>query len=439
MNKEKFLTIPVGRFMGKISVPPSKSISHRALIMAALSGRPCVVENILASDDIAFTLNGLQKMGYLFRKKNQSVAFSGRQIKPEKAVIHVGNSGTTARLLTAVAAIQGFPVHLDGDQRMRQRPMKPLLEALQRLGARVEHHQGGFPVTVLGDARLGGRVSLDASESSQFVSALMLIAPVTLRGIRIDIAAEIPSRSYVEMTEALMRDAGIYLEALPNAYKIPGEQIYRKDSWLVENDFSGAAYFCAAAAISGGRAALIQMPVNSLQGDRVIVEILSNAGTEICWSEQNLIVQAGKITGIEYDCQKCPDLVPTLAVTALFAEGRSVLRNIGHLKFKESNRIEAILNNIRLLGGKAWLENTDLIISPRELHGACLGSYNDHRIAMSFALAGLRVATVGIENPGCVSKSFPSFWNCFLPNIRKKKTVGEPSAPDKMRLLPEGN
>jgi len=437
--KAKILEIPVGRFIAEIEAPPSKSISHRALIMAALSGRPCIVENILESDDVALTLNGLEKMGYLFQKRNRTVEFSGRQEKPGKASIDVGNSGTTARLLTAVAAIQGFPVEIDGDQRMRQRPMEPLLNALRRLGARVEHHQGGFPVTVVGNTSLGGRVMLKASKSSQFVSALMIIAPVTLRGIQIDLEAEIPSRSYVEMTGLMMRGAGVYLEAFPAAFKIPGEQPYRLNRWTVENDFSSAAYFLTAAAVSAGRVVLKNMPSDSLQGDRVILDILKKSGAEIRWEKNNLQLRGQRIKGIEYDCQKCPDVVPTLAVLALFAGGDSILKNISHLKFKESDRIAAILNNIRLLGGEASLEDKNLIVRPRKLHGARLPSYDDHRIAMSFALAGLRTAGVNIENPDCVAKSFPAFWDCFLPNIQTEKPGERLTASGRVAILPGRN
>ncbi len=427
-NKEmEFTNLPhieikTGVLSGKTNAPPSKSITHRLLIIAALSGQRWHIKNPLFSDDTRITLDALNQMGFSMNSIPNEFVLDGTHKNIESpSVIFFGNSGTSARLLTAVAASISGEFHLDGTERMRQRPMFPLINALQQLGAEIEHQNGYLPMDVSGGNLKGGEVIIDASQSSQFISALLLIAPYLKQDLTILPEGTIASSGYVDLTFSLMRKNGIEVKKDGEKIVLPGNQNYVMRDDKVEGDYSSASYFLAGAALTGGSVTVSNLEQSSHQSDQIILEILSEAGARVVRESDKVIVKGGKIKGIDMDMQSCPDIVPTVAVMALFATGDTRMRNVRHLQFKESDRLKAIQENISRLGGESEIEGNDLIIKPRPLKGATLPTYDDHRIAMSFALAGLRVKGVSIENPKCVEKSFPEFWREFYQMIQIKE------------------
>lgn len=427
---------------GTLAVPTSKSLTHRALIIAAFaahdSDKPALVRNPLRSDDTTLTLEALRRMGYPVAVSENSdgietVEFAGKRTDTNGLVaINIHHSGTSARLLTAVAAVQPIPeggsIEIDGSERMRQRPMQELIEPLAALGVRLQHQNGFLPIRItepISNDEGMNTARVDAAKSSQFLSALLLIAPLLAHGLRIEVGGEIASKSYSDMTIAQMRKAGIQVEETVEKttahgritrYFVSGKQTYSMPHYAVEGDYSSGSYPLAAAAITGGTVTITNLTQDSPQGDRAIVEILQNFGTSIVWSADGLTLTGNKhLRGVDCDMNSCPDIVPTVAVVALFAEGRSYFRNIEHLRYKESDRIAAVIGNIERLGGRAFVEGNALVVEPAvtALHGASIPTFDDHRMAMSFALAGLRVSGIEIENPSCVAKSYPDFWRDF--------------------------
>jgi 3-phosphoshikimate 1-carboxyvinyltransferase len=398
---------------GTISVPPSKSVTHRLLIINALSQKTATLKHPLVSEDTVITVKGLQKLGYQIRLNKNNAIFKGwNKNTGENVFIDVKNSGTSARLLTAVASISGVNCVIDGSERMRQRPMKPLIEALTSLGASLNHNNGYLPISLQQANLSGGMVEIDATKSSQFVSAIVLIAPLVPETVTIRHHGKVASKPYLDLSLSLMQNSGIVLKNNPEEIVIPGDQTYTPINTRVEGDFSSAGYFLVGAAITGGKVKCKNINAASVQGDKIILEILKNSGARITVREDTIEVQAdSELDSIDFDMQNYPDLVPTVAILSLFTRGKSRLRNVLILRFKESDRIRSIIENIGRLGGNAFLNGPDLIIKSGKLKGASLETYSDHRIAMSFALVGLKVPGVKILNPACVHKSYPNFWS----------------------------
>ena len=338
---------------GHLAVPTSKSLTHRALIIAAFaanaSAKAAQVHNPLRSDDTTLTLEALRRMGYpIIVHENingvEVIEFVGKRIPPSDSPrIDIHHSGTSARLLTAVAAIQpltpGQFIEIDGSERMRQRPMQELIQPLSALGAELTHENGFLPIRIaasLPDSENQASVRVDASKSSQFLSALLLIAPLLKAGLRIEIQGAIASQSYSDMTIAQMRDAGVEVKewrenGVITHYTIAGGQSYQMPSYTVEGDYSSASYPLAAAAITGGSVTITNLRQHSPQGDRAIVDILQAFGAKVEWKPEGLTLTGDKpLCGVDWDMNSSPDIVPTVAVVAMFAEGRSTFRNIEH-------------------------------------------------------------------------------------------------------------
>lgn len=411
--------IPPGKLHGVVNAPSSKSITHRLLIIGALSGKECTIQNPLFCEDTQITIEGLKKLGFEMETVLDSILFTGSRRNVKQPVeIFVGNSGTSARFLMALASLLSVDCIIDGSPRMRQRPMAPLIQALQKMGAHIEHRSGYLPIAIKGGNLKGGRIQIDSTYSSQFLSAMLLIAPYLKDISRIYFGSPVASKPYVDMTVALMRKAGIALKEEQNYYEIPSPQTYSNSQMQVEGDYSNTAPFMAGATITGGRIAFKNLSMDSIQGDEIILNILKNSGAKIDVRNHEIIVTGNEIESIDLDMQNSPDLIPPVSVMALFAKAKSILHNVGNLRLKESDRLHAIMNNIKKLGGKAYLDRNDLIIEPQPLHGAMLPTYNDHRIAMSFAMAGLKVPGITIENSECVKKSYPNFWDDFKQLIK---------------------
>jgi 3-phosphoshikimate 1-carboxyvinyltransferase len=403
----------------RVSVPGSKSYTHRMLIAAALSDGMCTIQNALVSEDTQFTMEALRQMGIQIEVNNTDVRVYGKsgRLQPCDAPIYLGNSGTSMRLLTGVAALGKGTYTLTGNSRMQMRPIKDLLDALQQMGikARSVKNNGCPPVEVAGTAIAAQQVDINCQNSSQYLSALLLMAPVTSQGLEIRVVGGLPvSRPYIDLTVELMETYGIRLDREGyQQFKVPGEQVYRADKYVVETDCSQAAYFWGAAAIGGVEIDVTGIRGDSAQGDVRFVDLLQQMGCRVSRNSDSIAVAGGPLHAIEADLADMPDQVPTLAVVAAFAEGTTLIKNVAHLKSKESDRLSATATELQKMGIDAACTANALVVKGGKPEGAIIDTYNDHRIAMSFAMAGLKVPGVCIRNEGCVEKSFPAFWQVF--------------------------
>jgi len=402
----------------EVIVPGSKSYTHRILISAALSDGICTIYNGLKSEDTLLTLGALRQMGIDIHVKADRFVVHGSKgmLKPCIDPVYLGNSGTSVRLLTAVAALGQGVYTLTGTQRMGERPIQDLLDGLVQMGvdARSVKANGCPPVEIKGGKVLGGGVALKCGVSSQFLSALLLIAPYTTRGVEINVVQGPVSRPYVDMTVDVMEELGIEVRRDGYEYfSVAGGQIYRAGSYEVEPDCSQAGYFWAAAAISGSDIKVKGTTTKSRQGDVRFTEILEKMGCNIAHGADGITVSGRSLSAITADMSDMPDMVPTLAVVAAFAEGTTVIKNVGHLKAKESDRLGSVVKELSKIGIDASCSETGMEIKGGRPHGAEIDTYGDHRMAMSFALAGLKTPGIVIRDETCVEKSFPDFWNVF--------------------------
>jgi len=399
-------------------VPGSKSYTHRMLVASALSDGICDIGNVLESEDTALTQGALAQLGIVFEKQNGRLLVhgTGGRFDAANRSLYLGNSGTSMRFVTALAALGHGTYTLDGSARMQKRPIGDLVDGLQQIGVRAHavNHDGCPPIEVAGGNVRGGSISLDCSISSQFLSALLMIAPCTQNGIDITITRGPVSRPYIDMTIDIMNRFGIkvFREGYRHV-KVDGGQTYRHGTYEVEPDCSQAGYFWAAAAITGVAVTVKGTSRQSLQGDVHLTDVFEKMGCRVSEDAEGITVCGSRLTGVDVDMADMPDMVPTLALVAAFAEGATVMRHIAHLRAKESDRLAAVATELSKMGIRAQISADDLIITGGTPHGAQIETYNDHRIAMSFALAGLRVPGVVIADSGCVKKSFPEFWNVF--------------------------
>lgn len=406
---------PVGKINARIKVPGSKSITNRALICAALAQGTSTILNASDSDDTALMANGLNQLGVLVRKGEDSLVASGTggRLFAPKFPIPVGNAGTTFRFLLSLAALAEGKTAFESDMRMAERPSGGLLDALRQLG--VEAQALGTRYVVRGGKLRGGLVKLKAEGSSQFLSSLLMVAPYATADVQIEVDGRLSSIPYVEMTIDVMEKFGVRVQYFDRKwFTVRSAQRYSPTTLSVEPDASGASYFFAAAAITAGEVIVEGLRRESLQGDVKFVEVLREMGCTAEVKGDGLrIVSGRKLAGVDVDMNAMPDIVPTLAVTAMFAEGPTRIRNVAHLRYKESDRLTGLAAELKKLGANVTLMEDGLEIIPAPLHGAQMDTYDDHRLAMSFALVGLKVPGVKIENPECVKKSFPAFWREF--------------------------
>ncbi len=406
-----------------VQLPGSKSYTHRALIISALAEGESLLIHALRSEDTEYTAQALKAFGVaiFWEKDRVRVRGGGSKLKGEEERIFVGNSGTSMRFLTALAALRGGRTLLDGSERMRKRPIGDLLEGLRALGVRAysKEKEGYPPVVVEPHGLKGGAAKVRGEESSQFLSALLMIAPYALQDTYVEVSDRLVSKPYVDMTRDTMSAFGVKVQSEGyHSFFVRAGQRYLPQQYQIEGDASNASYFFSAAAIVKGKVRVENFCPNSIQGDAGFLDILGKMGCGVirgdCWAE----VRGGELHGVEVDMNSMPDLVPTLAVTAAFAKGETTIRNIAHLRLKESDRVEALKGELLRIGirveeGKDWLK-----IEGGKPHGAEVETYNDHRLAMSFAIVGLVVPGIKIKGEECVDKSFPEFWEKF-------RTLGE--------------
>jgi 3-phosphoshikimate 1-carboxyvinyltransferase len=400
-----------------LSATPSKSVTHRALVAAALADGQSALHGPLDAHDTRATRDGLSSLGIEIRSESGRWLVRGCSGRvPGGGALALGESGTTMRFLTAVAALGETPSRLDGAPRLRERPLGDLASALGQLGGslRSDAETGGLPLTAGGGSLRGGTVSLPGSPSSQYASALLLVAPRLPGGLALSIEPPAVSLPYVELTERVLRAFGVEVTRESElSWRVAGGGYAGRD-YHIEGDHSSASYFLAAAAIVGGRVRVHNLDSNSAQADARLGTILRDLGCRVETGDDWVEVEGdGKIPGFDLDLGDAPDVVPTLAVLALFADGPSVLRGVAHLRHKESDRLEVLARNLRALGRHAVAFDDRLVVEPPPpcLGGARIGTAGDHRMAMAFAIAGLRVDGIQIEDPACVAKSNPSFWD----------------------------
>ena len=406
-----------------VAVPGSKSITNRALVLAALADPSdgCELQGALRSEDTEVMVEGLRALGVRVRTDWLTSVIHVRgggvasPVAVNQADIFVANSGTTMRFLTALASLGNGRYRLDGIARMRERPIEDLLAALRQLGVRADSERGnGYPpVIIKSNGLTGGRARIKGDVSSQFLSGLLMAATRARWDVTVAMDGGLVSRPYVDMTMRMIRQFGGRVETDPpmSWFYVPGVQTLACPRYLIEPDASAASYFFAAAAITGGVVTVPGITRPVLQGDVLFVNILREMGSRITEDDTGISVAGRFLRGVEVDMNAISDTVMTLAAVALFAEGPTTIRNVAHIRHKETDRLHALATELRRVGATVDEFADGLTITPRPLHGAAIETYNDHRMAMSMALVGLRVPGIIIRNPACVTKTYPHFFN----------------------------
>jgi 3-phosphoshikimate 1-carboxyvinyltransferase len=417
---------PVGPLDVTIRPPGSKSITNRALVCAALAEGASTLSGALASEDTAVMVQSLKQLGIEVEQDPQRatihVVGCNGKLPSTHVDLFVANSGTTVRFLTAMTTLGRGRFRLDGVERMRERPIGDLLAALKDLGAdaQSEHQTGCPPVVVKADGLPGGRTSIRGDMSSQFLSGLLMIAPYAQRGVQLSVEGPLVSRPYVAMTLAVMKSFGVIMQedALERFVVSPGR--YAGRTYCIEPDASAASYFFAAAAITGGRVTVEGLSRESLQGDVKMVECLQAMGCDVEYGDETITVTGAPLRGVTVDMNAISDTAQTLAAVALFAEGPTTITGIGHNRHKETDRIGDLAVELRRLGATVEEHDDGMTITPGPLRAAEINTYNDHRMAMSLALVGLRTPGVVINDPGCTEKTYPRFFQ-DLAGLRQAK------------------
>lgn len=397
--------------------PGSKSVTNRALVCAALAKGDSLLEGALDSEDTQLMAAALRRLGVAIEERQDGTVLAvvgcNGQIPAKRAELFVGNSGTTMRFLTALCATSQGRYRLDGVPRMRERPIGDLIHSLRALGADATCEGPGErpPVTLRAHGLQGGQTTIAGSVSSQFLSGLLMAAPFCQQPLRIDVSGELVSLPYIAMTLAVMRSFGADAKATDDYRTIDvGVRPYEGRRYVIEPDASAASYFFAAAAATRGKATVLGLGKNSLQGDVAFCEALVRMGCRVRLEDDRVTVEGGALHGIDIDMNAISDTVQTLAVLALFANGPTRIRHVAHIRHKETDRIAALACELRKLGAKVTEFDDGLEIWPSALHGAAIDTYDDHRMAMSFAIAGLRIEGVVIRDPGCTRKTYPWFF-----------------------------
>jgi 3-phosphoshikimate 1-carboxyvinyltransferase len=413
---------PIARVAGKVSMPGSKSISNRVLLLSALAGGQTVVRDALEADDTRVMLAALRALGIeAMSGSSREIRIQGcaGEIPVRSADLFLGNAGTAFRPLTAVLAMAGGEYRLSGVPRMHERPIRDLVDALRAIGARVDYAAAeGFPPLAIhpGRAELDHPVRVRGDVSSQFLTALLIALPLARRESTIEVEGELISKPYVEITLNLMQRFGVQVTREGwRSFRVPGRGYASPGEIHVEGDASSASYFLAAGAIAGGPVRVLGVGRDSIQGDVRFVEILERMGARVevgpNWIEAS---GAGKLRALDADLNHIPDAAMTAAVMALFADGPSTLRNIASWRVKETDRLAAMATELRKVGAEVEEGPDYLRISPPERFlPATIDTYDDHRMAMCFSLAALGGVPVRINDPGCVAKTFPDYFRVF--------------------------
>lgn len=398
-----------------VCVPGSKSLSQRALVAAALARDNSFINNVLISQDTLYLIDGLRALGAKIASSKEGFFISGTagKIMNSGKELFLGNNGTALRFLTALVCLGEGKYTLTGEKRLCERPVGALVEALKEMGADILTNNNCPPVEINANGLTGGKITLRNIESSQYVSALLLCAPYTPRGMDLSLRGGVVSTPYIDLTIAVMKDFGAKITRTGKLdYHVTAGEVYQGREYLVEGDASSASYFFLAAALLKKTIKVIGINRQSKQGDIRLLDVLEELGCKVSTGENWVEVSGNNLAegNFTFDLNDMPDMVPTLAVLAAFREGRTAINNVAHLRIKESNRLEAVVKELNRTGIEAQEMPEGLVIQGGKMRPAKIETYNDHRIAMSFAIAGLIVRGIEISDKKCVNKSFPSFW-----------------------------
>ncbi len=408
----------VNKLDATVSVPGSKSYTQRALIIASLAEGRSLLRHALISEDTAYLMEALRSLGagILACDSDIRVIGTGGAVQNPGKTLFLGNNGTALRFLTTLVSLSEGGVTLDGSDRLRERPLEPLIDALRGLGVSCHSTNGNGcpPVVIEGGEFRGGRAVFTDTRSSQYISSLLIGAPYAQEDVVVELRGETVSLPYIDMTAAAMRDFGVEVTTgTGGAYLVRAGQRYAGREYAIEGDVSSASYFFLAAALCRGKVRILNINPDTMQGDIGLLEIVKRLGCVVKKGKDWVEVRGDSLHAgdFQFDMGKMPDLVPTLAVLSAFRPGRTVITGASHLRLKESDRIAALVTELNRIGIDAREREDGLVIEGGNPHGARIETYNDHRIAMSFAVAGLAAEGMAIENEACVGKSFPEFWD----------------------------
>ncbi len=413
---------PMETIHASIPLPGSKSLTHRALIAAALAHGESELLGALDCEDTRLTAAALAHMGARIRWEDDSVRIQGTggriRVPSDGIPCDLGNSGTSFRLLLSVAALGRGRFSFAGTPRMAERPVGELTRALEAMGARIAFsgRQGYPPLTLTARGLSGGPVCVCATTSSQHLSSILLASPYAVHDTRIHVVGASVSRPYADMTLRVMEDFGVAVRRVGDqTFHVRAGRPYSPTRFRVDGDASSASYFWAAAAVTGGRVVTRNLlPHRTTQGDMRFLDLLERMGCRIRRHTDRVEVAGADLRGVSVDMGDMPDMVPTLAAVALFADGPTIIENAAHLRYKESDRLDAVATEWRRIGGCVEVRRDGLVVQGGgNFQGADVNSHHDHRIAMSLAVAGLRIPGIRLRNPECVAKSFPGFWRLW--------------------------
>ena len=425
MTPERGEIIPIRHLLdAAVRVPGSKSMTNRALLLASLAEGRTTLTNALFSDDSRYFAAALQMLGFDVQLDPEpsliSVTGLGGAIPAEKGALFIGDAGTAARFLTAFLTLGHGEYLLDGEARMRERPIGDLVLALRQLGAHVEAPTGCPPVQVIASGLPGGQAILPGDVSSQFLSALLMVAPYAARHVELELSTDLASKPYVDLTLGMMHTFGIDVEREGyERFLVPRGRYQVRERYAIEPDATAASYFFAAAAICGGSVRVDGLTSSSLQGDMRFPGVLKQMGCKVAETQDYTeVTGTGSLRGLDIDLSNCPDTAQTLAVIAPFAATPTTISGIRSARLKESDRVHATCTELARLGVRVDEHADGMTIHPcAAIQPASIRSYNDHRMAMAFSLIGLRVPGIHIEDPGCVSKTFPEYFD-VLESLR---------------------
>ena len=413
--------IPFGGPIDAVVIPPgSKSITNRALLAAALATGTSTLRGVLFADDTEAMIDCVRSLGAVVLLTENATTLSvtgiGGDLSGSSPSLFARQSGTTARFLAAVLALSDTPLRLDADEAMRRRPMSDAFTAIERLGVTVSFEEvaGHLPAVIEGPIRRSGEmpvISINASVSSQFTSGLLLAAPCMPEGLQIRIDGDVVSRPYLDMTIAVMASFGVVVEQLDDRTFLVPSGGYLAQDYDIEPDASAASYFFATAAVCGGTVRVDGLGSRSLQGDVGFVDVLAAMGAEVIVDESSITVTGAALHGVAADFSQISDTAQTVAAVAVFAEGPTTISGIGFIRKKETNRISAIVSELRRLGVDATENDDGFTVNPGSIHPATIQTYDDHRMAMSMAVIGYASSGVSISEPNCVRKTFPSYFD----------------------------
>jgi 3-phosphoshikimate 1-carboxyvinyltransferase len=420
-QNNSIVVAPLDRIDVEVYIPGSKSYTNRAVVIGALAEGTTTLEHPLIAEDTTYIASAVQQYGRAAvlideAADQMTIARTPGNMTAPVAPIFMGNAGTPIRCLTSFASLAAGTSVITGDERMQQRPIQDLIEALQQLGVPVRTITGSGcpPIELVGQGLRGGHARIRGSVSSQYTTSILLAAAYAEQDVELTIVDDLTSKPYVDMTLAIMRAFGVEVERSGYAwFRVRAGQRYQARTYRIEPDASNMSYFLAAAAVVGGRVRVRGIDMTSVQGDVQFVKVLERMGCAITAGAGFIEIRGGPLRGVEVDMNWMPDLVPTLAIVAAYAEGPTHITNIANLRIKECDRIAAMEMELRKMRIQVESTADSLTIYGGRPQAAEIDTYNDHRIAMSFAVAGLRTPDVIIRNPACVAKSFPSFWQVF--------------------------